>query len=125
MNPNGNPGNRGGGRKSAYQENMDADLLWEMFFGEMSRDEVEEKIKSGKYSLKDLWLSKGLAGNDRVLSEMFRKLFPDLSKRKVETEGGITVNITRYREEDSLSHLASHVEPPEEKNGDNPTLADS
>jgi hypothetical protein len=57
-------GNKGGGRKSAYQENADAAMLREMFLTPMSRDEVQAKLKSGKYSLKDLFVSKGYAGNE-------------------------------------------------------------
>ena len=70
-------GNKGGGRKSAYQENADATLLREMFLNPMSRDEVQAKLKSGKYSLKDLFVSKGYAGNERVLLALFHKYFPD------------------------------------------------
>jgi hypothetical protein len=78
--PEGNQnavGNRGGGRKSAYQEGSDAALLREMFLTPMSRDEVQAKLKSGKYSLKDLFVSKGYAGNERVLLALFNKNFPD------------------------------------------------
>ena len=70
-------GNRGGGRKSAYQEYADAELLHEMFFNEISREEVQKKLASGKYSLKDLFVSKAFAGNDRALLALFHKAFPD------------------------------------------------
>ena len=43
----------------------------------MSREEVQAKLKSGKYSLKDLFVSKGYAGNERVLLALFNKNFPD------------------------------------------------
>ena len=75
---NGNHGAEGrSGRKSAYQENADASMLREMFLNPMSRDEVQAKLKSGKYSLKDLFVSKGYAGNERVLLALFNKNFPD------------------------------------------------
>src|SRR5271168_5351298 len=95
--PEGNQnalGNKGGGRKSAYQENADATLLREMFLNPMSRDEVQAKLKSGKYSLKDLFVSKGYAGNERVLLALFHKYFPDdlLANRQTEAEGnGLTI----------------------------------
>jgi len=85
-------GNKGGGRKSAYQENADASMLREMFLTPMSRDEVQAKLKSGKYSLKDLFVSKGYAGNERVLLALFHKYFPDdlLANRQTdEGEEGI------------------------------------
>jgi hypothetical protein len=88
-------GNKGGGRKSAYQENADASMLREMFLNPMSRDEVQAKMKSGKYSLKDLFVSKGYAGNERVLLALFHKYFPDdlLAKRQTdEGEEGIALD---------------------------------
>lgn len=78
--PKGNKnaiGNKGGGRKSAYQENADALMLHEMFFNPMSRGAVQAKIKSGEYSLKDAFVAKGYAGNEHVLLALFHKCFPD------------------------------------------------
>jgi hypothetical protein len=89
--PEGNQnavGNKGGGRKSAYQENADAAMLREMFLTPMSRDEVQTKLKSGKYSLKDLFVSKGYAGNERVLLALFHKYFPDDLLANRQTDGG-------------------------------------
>ncbi len=92
--PEGNQnavGNKGGGRKSAYQEGADAAMLREMFLAPMSRDEVQAKLKSGKYSLKDLFVSKGYAGNERVLLALFNKNFPDdlltTESRKKDADG--------------------------------------
>jgi hypothetical protein len=64
-----------------------------MFLTPMSRDEVQAKLKSGKYSLKDLFVSKGYAGNERMLLALFHKYFPDdlLANRQTdEGEVGIT-----------------------------------
>jgi len=99
--PEGNQnavGTKGGGRKSAYQENADATLLRDMFTVPMSRDEVQAKLKSGKYSLKDLFVSKGYAGNERVLLALFHKYFPDdlLANRQTEAEGdGLTIETVK------------------------------
>jgi len=91
---NGNHGAEGrSGRKSAYQENADATLLREMFLNPMSRDEIQAKLKSGKYSLKDLFVSKGYSGNERVLLALFHKYFPDdllANRQPDEGEEGIT-----------------------------------
>jgi len=68
-------------------------MLREMFLTPMSRDEVQAKLKSGKYSLKDLFVSKGYAGNERMLLALFHKYFPDdlLANRQTdEGEAGIT-----------------------------------
>jgi hypothetical protein len=90
-NPRGNPGNKGGGRKSAYQEKADAELLWRMFMGELSKDELLQKLKTGKYSLKDVFVTKAFQGNERFLSDMFRKLFPDIVEQKEEVSLKIDV----------------------------------
>ena len=100
------------GRKSAYQEKADAELLWQMFFGELSRDEVQNKLKSGKYSLKDVWISKGFTGNERVLIEIFRKLFPD--KQDI-TSGGEPIPLLGGRSNDIPRNQRNPKAPRAEK----------
>ena len=105
--PEGNQnavGNKGGGRKSAYQEGADAAMLREMFLAPMSRDEVQAKLKSGKYSLKDLFVSKGYTGNERVLLALFNKNFPDdlltAESRKADADGtGLTTDAVKSVED--------------------------
>ena len=70
-------GNKGGGRKSAYQEKADVETLHKMFFDVLSKEDVKQYIKEGKYSLMDVFLSKGFGGNDKILIELFKKIFPD------------------------------------------------
>ena len=65
------------GRKSIYQEHADAVMLEQMFLQEMSKEEVQKKLASGKYSLKEVFVSKAFAGNERMLIAMFNKLFPE------------------------------------------------
>lgn len=76
-NARGKIGNKGGGRKSAYQEKADAEALLKMFFEKMDKNELQKIVKSGKYSLKDVWLFKAFGGNEKILGEIFRKIFPD------------------------------------------------
>ena len=78
----GNPGNRGGkkgvsGRKSQYQERADAIMLEKMFMDEMAKEDIQKKLASGKYSIKDVFVSKAFAGNEKFITAMFNKLFPD------------------------------------------------
>jgi hypothetical protein len=78
--PKGNKfavGNRGGGRKSAYVEKADADLLWDMFTKPMRLEEVKARLDSGCYSLLDVIVSKAYEGNERILCMFMAKLFPD------------------------------------------------
>lgn len=65
------------GRKSAYQEKADAELLWKIFTEPMDKDKVRELMLSGKYSIKDVFVSKAFAGNERFIIEMVKKLFPE------------------------------------------------
>ena len=73
----GTIGNKGGGRKSAYQEKADAETLHKMFFDVLDKQEVKKMISDGKYSLKDVFISKGFTGNEKILIELFKKVFPD------------------------------------------------
>ena len=70
-------GNKGGGRKSAYQEKADAETLHRMFFDAMNKEDLREYIKEGNYSLMDVFISKGFSGDTKVLIELFKKIFPD------------------------------------------------
>ena|SRR3990167_5076060 len=67
------------GRKSIGQEKADYEMLEKMFLNEMAKEDVQKKLASGKYSLKDVFVSKAFAGNERLLSQVFHKLFPDQS----------------------------------------------
>lgn len=73
------------GRKSAYQEKVNAEFLNEVFFGVTNKVEIEARITSGQFSVCDVFILKALNGSERVLSELFRKIFPDkalLEERK-------------------------------------------
>lgn len=91
-NPRGNPGNKGGGRKSAYQERADADFLAKMFFEEHTKEEIENMIKENR-SISKTMLAKALAGNERFILAVFNKLFPDLSKSEQEHKFDFTTLI--------------------------------
>ena len=58
-------GNKGGARKSAYQERADAIMLEKMFMDEMAKEDIQKKLASGKYSIKDVFVSKAFAGNEK------------------------------------------------------------
>ena len=81
----GNPGNSGGGRKSAYQERADAEFLWNIFLQKLSKEELTEILK-GDHSIKDAWIAKAYAGNERFIQQIVHKLFPD-KKEHTGSEG--------------------------------------
>ena len=66
-NPKGNPGNKGGGRKSAHQEMADAEKLFAAFFDTHDIKKLRAKIKSGKYSVFDQAILKAMEANERLL----------------------------------------------------------
>jgi len=74
----GNPGNKGGGRKSAYEEAENAKHLNASWRNEQIMKELEAKINSGVYSLRDAFYYKAFKGNERFLSDIFKKIHPDL-----------------------------------------------
>ena len=96
----GNPGNKGGGRKSAYQERADALTLEKLFFDEQVVSDIREKIESGKYSMKDIFALKGLQGNENVMTKVFQKLFPE--KHNIDVKGRITDEIVHEQIESQL-----------------------
>jgi hypothetical protein len=71
-------GNKGGGRASAFEELQNA--VWHHDKWEVDSDvpALQAKLKTGKYSVRDVFLAKALQGNERVLSIFANKLLPDL-----------------------------------------------
>ncbi len=83
--PKGNKnalGNKGGGRKSAYQERFEAQLLYDLFTTPVNMRALEKKISSRKYTLRDIIIYKVMTGNDRLLAAMFNKIFPSPPRHK-------------------------------------------
>jgi hypothetical protein len=78
--PKGNhnaKGNKGGGRKSAYQELADATEAYRIFFDEHDQAEIEGKIFSGKFSLADRFILTGMEGDTAVINKAYQKAVPD------------------------------------------------
>lgn len=78
--PKGNKnavGNEGGGRKSAYQELADASEAHKIFFEEHDQEEIETKIKSGKFSIKDRFILTAMEGDSSVINKAYHKAVPD------------------------------------------------
>lgn len=85
-------GNKGGGRKGALIEMNNAQILHDMFFTDKGKEEIIAKLKTGKYSLKDVFIQKGFAGNERVLLTLFNKNFPDGALKVDVTTQGEKIN---------------------------------
>jgi hypothetical protein len=92
-NPRGNPGNKGGGRKAAWQERADGEIARKMFFKDYDIEEIDriaEKIKNrkGKLSMREVMIIKALGGNERILAAIWNKVAAD----KIEHSGSIPVS---------------------------------
>lgn len=87
-NPKGNPGNKGGGRKGAYQELRDALDTQAMFFNDFEQEEIEKKIRSGKFSIKDRYILTAMEGDTKVLTSISNKVLPD----KIDIKGNVTIS---------------------------------
>ena len=92
--PNGNKNAAGKGRKSAYQEQGDAKQLWEMFDDPKAVEKLKARVESGTFSVKDIMQLKMLGGNERLIAEVFKKLFPDLEK--VDHTGELNIKLVDY-----------------------------
>ena len=67
---------KGHGRKSAFQEKADADLLWDVFTKEYPLQEIKEMASGTKSGLKALRVKVAM-GNERFVELLVKKLFPD------------------------------------------------
>lgn len=80
----GQIGNRGGqpgrsGRSSAYKEHQDAAWLASRWVGPVERAELEARIKSGVYGIRDMWLWKVMTGqSESLMKQAADKMLPDL-----------------------------------------------
>lgn len=74
--PIGNKNSKGKGRKSAFQEKADAELLWDVFTKEYPLQEIKEMASGTKSGLKALRVKVAM-GNERFVELLIKKLFPD------------------------------------------------
>jgi hypothetical protein len=71
-------GNKGGGRKSAYQESKDAKFLQDVWEGDFDEAELKKIIaskKGKKRGAKHVFAMLALTGNEKILNKMVDKLF--------------------------------------------------
>jgi len=78
MPQSGQMGNKGGGRPSAYKEKSRAEFAAKLWEDEQVIDILKAKVQSGVYSAKDIFSLKVLTGNEPLMKELVKKLFPDM-----------------------------------------------
>jgi len=92
--PKGNKnaiGNKGGGRPSAYEEMANALNAHQIFFDEQSQEELEAKIASGRFSIKDRFLLNAMEGDSGTVLKAYQKAVPDMVELSGKDGGPIQV----------------------------------
>lgn len=76
------------GRKSSYEEMKRAVDTHSMFFGAQEQEEIEKRIRSGKFSVFDRYLLTAMEGDTKILESLSKKVLPD----KIDVKGDITIS---------------------------------
>ncbi len=79
------------GRKSLKIERATFEVLEKMYFNPPSQDEIEQRVRTGKFSIKDRHILNALEGDQKAITPIFAKLFPDKMEVKDETNLKIDV----------------------------------
>lgn len=91
--PKGNQyakGNKGGGRKSAYEERQLADVLQDAWENGFDEDAAKKRLKNKKnIRILDRYLVKS-GESERILCDMSKKIFPD----KTNVSGNVNLGMT-------------------------------
>lgn len=98
----GNPGNKGGGRKPESVERKDKIWLKEKWEQDSMLEALKEKLKSGKYSIRDVFLAKALQGNERILNVCANKMLPDLHELAGQDGGPLVIKWLNDDSHDTL-----------------------
>ena len=70
--------------------------MWKVFTEKLSKEELTEILR-GKHSIKDVWITKAFAGNERFIQQIVHKLFPESLK----IEEDIIIKVDLYNESKS------------------------
>ena len=71
-------GNKGGSRRSAYQEKRDAEWHADIWKHQQDVDALIEKVKGRKYAGRDIAALKLLQGDKYIIGKFMDKLVPNL-----------------------------------------------
>lgn len=78
-------GNPGGGRPSLAQERENAQILWDIWEGKYTQEELTKIITEKKYGVKHIFASKCMMGNEKLMAKLVDKLYAN--KQKIEQVG--------------------------------------
>jgi len=94
---------KGTGRKSVKQELLDLTFLEDLFLGKISNKVALNKIRSGKYSIKDRMVIMALDGNERIIGQIINKIFPN--KQEISGPGGKPIGVKFELDEKSREKI--------------------
>lgn len=83
------------GRRSLVDENQRRMLLENMLFAKKDVEKLERKIKRKRHSVLDQMTYLALMGNDKIICEIFKRLFPE---PKTKDENAYEVVLAQIRE---------------------------
>ncbi len=109
------------GRKSIRDERANLETLEKMYFETPSQDEIETKIRTGKFTIKDRHMLTALEGDVKAISIIFAKVFPD--KLTIKAEQSISEFIDELDPETQGQELATQSPLPDsEQTGEASTI---
>src|SRR3990167_6025648 len=90
------PGRSGNpkGRPTAGAEKANVEELHRLWFDDAELAKTKAKVKSGVYSLRDMFVLKAAAGDTVLLKEVLKRVHPETLN--VDAQGEIRVVITNY-----------------------------
>lgn len=106
-------GNKGGGRKSAFEEFLAAQWHAKAWEGKDENGKpldvkaLVKKIAGGKFGVRDRYLLKALTGDPRILAKFGDKLLPDLTMHMGPTGGAVEVSFKGEAKKRSAKYHAA------------------
>ena len=105
-------GNKGGGRHPITLEREIRKQEEELMYQVQDVEEVKERLKQKKYSVRDAMLAKELLGNETLISRHYHKVVPDRISQELIVKGEIYIDediakkndITPLSKNDSKGH---------------------
>lgn len=79
------------GRGTIKQEYRDQAALVDMYFNEHSQEEIESKIRKGKFSIKDRHTLNAMEGDQKAINPIIQKIFPDKIENKTEVSARVVI----------------------------------
>ena len=102
------------GRKSAYKEISDARMLWDIWNGKYTREELKKIIKNQKFGVKHIFAAKCMNGDLKAILPLLNKLFANKQSQEIRFEDkrieeGLNI-LTQAIEDDKYTQNSADVQ---------------